>query len=91
MSYKEAGEGDQAVAPNHGPEIYYSLGTVLAGEQRGRDFLEQASELLRERTRSIRSVVGPLPSSTVRFESSPSAGHVPAVIDTHSSFSRQLS
>lgn len=50
-------EGDQAVAPHHGPEIYYSLGTVLAGEERGREYLEQASELLRERTRSIRSVV----------------------------------
>jgi tetratricopeptide (TPR) repeat protein len=50
-------EGDQAVAPHHGPEIFYSLGTVLAGEERGRDYLEQASDLLRERTRSIRSVV----------------------------------
>ncbi|MHC4135197.1 MAG: serine/threonine-protein kinase [Planctomycetota bacterium] len=50
-------EGDQPVAPHHGPEIYYSLGTVLAGEERGREYLEQASELLRERTRSIRSVV----------------------------------
>jgi tetratricopeptide (TPR) repeat protein len=50
-------EGDQPVAPHHGPEIYYSLGTVLAGEARGRGYLEQASELLRERTRSIRSVV----------------------------------
>jgi tetratricopeptide (TPR) repeat protein len=50
-------EGDQPVAPHHGPEIYYSLGTVLAGEERGRGYLEQASELLRERTRSIRSVI----------------------------------
>jgi tetratricopeptide (TPR) repeat protein len=50
-------EGDQPVAPHHGPEIYYSLGTVLAGEERGRGYLEQASDLLRERTRSIRSVI----------------------------------
>jgi tetratricopeptide (TPR) repeat protein len=50
-------EGDQPVAPHHGPEIYYSLGTVLAGEERGREYLEQASDLLRERTRFIRSVV----------------------------------
>jgi hypothetical protein len=45
------------VPPHLGPEIYYSLGTVLDGEERAAGYLVKASELLDERTRAIRTVV----------------------------------
>jgi tetratricopeptide (TPR) repeat protein len=48
---------EQRVAPQHGPEIYYSLGTVLEDDERGREYLEKANDLLGARTRSIRSIV----------------------------------
>ncbi|MHC5011206.1 MAG: serine/threonine-protein kinase [Planctomycetota bacterium] len=50
-------DAGEVVAPQHGPEIYYSLGTVLAGEQRARAYLETAHELLGARTQFIRSIV----------------------------------
>jgi tetratricopeptide (TPR) repeat protein len=49
--------GEHAVVPHHGPEVYYSLGTVLAGEDRGTEYLRRANDLLGERTRAIRSVI----------------------------------
>ncbi|MDH3592659.1 MAG: tetratricopeptide repeat protein, partial [Planctomycetota bacterium] len=50
-------ESSQRVAPQHGPEVYYSLGTVLESETRGRAYLGTANDLLGARTRSIRSIV----------------------------------
>ncbi|MEM8882751.1 MAG: tetratricopeptide repeat protein [Planctomycetota bacterium] len=54
---EEVIEGEHAVVPHHGPEVYYSLGTVLAAEPRGREYLQRANDLLGERTRAIRSVI----------------------------------
>jgi len=48
---------DSAVAPHYGPEVYYSLGTVLAADKLGRRYFEKANALLAARTRAIRSVV----------------------------------
>jgi tetratricopeptide (TPR) repeat protein len=45
------------VAPSHGPEVFFSLGTVLADHETGRGYLEKARDLVDARTRSIRSVV----------------------------------
>ncbi|MHC4848019.1 MAG: serine/threonine-protein kinase [Planctomycetota bacterium] len=50
-------EGEHAVVPHHGPEVYYSLGTVLSDEARGAEYLRRANDLLGERTRAIRSVI----------------------------------
>ncbi|MCZ6573003.1 MAG: tetratricopeptide repeat protein [Planctomycetota bacterium] len=72
-AHKEAGRDDKAeeygkqaerlleeqaqIAPQYGPEIYYSLGTVFEVGERGRRYLATANELLGARTRSIRSIV----------------------------------
>jgi len=50
-------ESDLLVAPHHGPEVYYSLGTVYSNEARGRKYVEQANSLVTARTRVIRSVI----------------------------------
>ena len=48
---------DNSIAPHYGPEVFYSLGTVLAAEKTGRQYFEKASALVAARTRAIRSVV----------------------------------
>ncbi|MHC4938906.1 MAG: serine/threonine-protein kinase [Planctomycetota bacterium] len=48
---------EQGLAATHVPEVYYSLGTVLADKETGHKYLERAKELVDARTRSIRSVV----------------------------------
>jgi tetratricopeptide (TPR) repeat protein len=54
---EELVKDDQTVAPTYGPEVFYSLGTVLASHKTGRGYLERAKALVGARTRSIRSVV----------------------------------
>jgi tetratricopeptide (TPR) repeat protein len=48
---------DEGLAPTHRPEVFYSLGTVLANRETGHKYLERAKELVDARTRSIRSIV----------------------------------
>jgi len=50
-------ESQSDVAPHHGPEIYYSLGTVYGDDPRGAKYLAQANSLVTARTRVIRSVI----------------------------------
>jgi tetratricopeptide (TPR) repeat protein len=56
-SAEELVKDDQTMAPTHGPEVFYSLGTVLANQEAGRAYLERAKALVGARTRSIRSVI----------------------------------
>jgi tetratricopeptide (TPR) repeat protein len=48
---------EDCVAPQFGPEVYYSLGTVFEVGEGARKYLSMANELLGNRTRSIRSIV----------------------------------
>jgi len=50
-------DSDLSVAPHHGPEVFYSLGTVFADDSRGPKYVEQANSLVTARTRVIRSVI----------------------------------
>jgi tetratricopeptide (TPR) repeat protein len=48
---------EHCIAPQYGPEVYYSLGTVFEVGEGARKYLSLANELLGHRTRSIRSIV----------------------------------
>ncbi|MHC4955681.1 MAG: serine/threonine-protein kinase [Planctomycetota bacterium] len=54
---EEMMQDDEGVAPTYGPEIFFSLGTVLADQESGRGYLGRAKALVDARTRSIRSIV----------------------------------
>ena len=54
---EEMVQRDEGLAPTNSPEVFYSLGTVLADRETGQGYLERAKELVDARTRSIRSVV----------------------------------
>jgi tetratricopeptide (TPR) repeat protein len=45
------------VPSHHGPEVYYSLGSVLEDTDRGPRYMARANELVGQRTRSIQSIV----------------------------------
>ncbi|MHC4550489.1 MAG: serine/threonine-protein kinase [Planctomycetota bacterium] len=47
---------EESVAPQYGPEIYYSLGTVFDPGEGAKQYLARANELLGARSRSIRSL-----------------------------------
>ena len=51
------GDAQAVIAPHYGPEVYYSLATVLAGEERGVEYLVKANGLLNAPMSAIRTVV----------------------------------
>ena len=48
---------EAGIAPHYAPEVYYTLATVLEGEERSVDYLVKANALLTARTNAIRTVV----------------------------------
>jgi hypothetical protein len=53
---EELAKDERVVTPSHGPEVFYSLGTVFADHETGRGYLAKARDLVDARTRSIRSI-----------------------------------
>ena len=51
----DASEG--ALAPHYGPEVYYSLATVLEDEDRAVDYLVKANAVVGARLRAIETLV----------------------------------